>query len=126
MRRSRRNIDLPELARCRLGGSYERYITSDTWMYSPARLSEIAAAGNRCRLCDRGPPEAVLTVHHRTYVRLGRELPQDLTALCLECHDTVTDLLRTRALAGTALPRAVDVPLSTPRQLVDSLHERLS
>jgi len=28
-----------------------------------------------------------LDVHHRTYKRKGAELPDDLVAVCRECHD---------------------------------------
>lgn len=31
-----------------------------------------------------------LEVHHRTYVRRGKELDDDLVALCHTCHDTIT------------------------------------
>jgi 5-methylcytosine-specific restriction endonuclease McrA len=75
---------------------YAAYIQSHAWRSNPARLAELVAAGHRCRLCyvDSG-----LTVHHRTYARLGHETTADLTALCAQCHAVVTDMLRRRRYA---------------------------
>lgn len=75
---------------------YAEYIRSYAWRSNPARLAELAAAQYRCRLCyaDDG-----LTVHHRTYARLGHEATADLTALCTQCHAVVTDMLRRRRYA---------------------------
>lgn len=75
---------------------YRRYIASDAWLNSPSRRAELAAAGDRCRLCDRGPPAVGIEVHHRTYRNLGHEQPSDLTALCQPCHGVVTRMLRSR------------------------------
>ena len=79
---------------------YRQYIASDRWRNSPARLEELRRAGHRCRLCNMGPPNSVLTVHHRTYERLGKELADDLTTLCVECHLAVTDRERRRRHAA--------------------------
>ena len=89
--------------------AYERYISSRAWLASPARLGELAAAGHRCRLCDRGPPEVRLHVHHRTYARFGRELQRDLTTVCEDCHVAVTGELRARSHAAKPLPPPRDV-----------------
>jgi sirohydrochlorin ferrochelatase len=78
---------------------YQEYIGSSEWRNNPARLEELRRAGHRCRLCNLGPPDVVLTVHHRTYVRLGQELADDLTTLCMECHRGVTDHERRRRYA---------------------------
>src|SRR4051812_2461393 len=75
---------------------YQEYISSSGWRSSPARLEELRRAGHRCRLCNLGVPDVVLTVHHRTYARLGQELADDLTTLCMECHRGVTDHERRR------------------------------
>jgi hypothetical protein len=79
--------------------AYQEYITSSRWRNNPSRLEELRRAGYRCRLCNLGPPEVVLTVHHRTYERLGRELADDLTTLCMDCHLAVTDRERHRRYA---------------------------
>jgi hypothetical protein len=74
--------------------AYFAYIRSEDWRQSPARLAELTASGGRCRLCDRGEPLTRIHAHHRSYERLGRELPSDLTALCIECHEVVTPHVR--------------------------------
>ncbi|MBF0306542.1 MAG: HNH endonuclease [Alphaproteobacteria bacterium] len=79
-------------------------MSSREWLESPARCEELARAGHRCRLCDRGADEARITVHHRTYSSLGRERPEDLTTLCLECHNEVTSMLRRRRLESLVPP----------------------
>lgn len=92
--------------------NYLEYIGSAKWGKSNARLGELAASGRRCRTCFA--PEATgapLEVHHRTYLRFGHELVGDLTALCRDCHRTITDALRRRRYASI-LPIIVDtVPL---------------
>jgi 5-methylcytosine-specific restriction endonuclease McrA len=42
-------------------------------------------AEHRCQLCY-ADETAALSVHHRTYERLGAERPADLTVLCWRCH----------------------------------------
>lgn len=37
-----------------------------------------------------------LEVHHKTYERLGDELPEDLITLCRECHHAITEVIRRR------------------------------
>lgn len=36
-----------------------------------------------CEVCRKCP---AMQVHHFTYIRLGCELPQDLCAVCFQCH----------------------------------------
>jgi hypothetical protein len=76
---------------------YRHYIASEKWRNSPARLTELAEASNRCRLCFvRGTASAPLEAHHATYERTGAEALGDLVALCHECHDKVTSIIRGR------------------------------
>ncbi|WP_158809557.1 HNH endonuclease signature motif containing protein [Beijerinckia sp. L45] len=103
---------------------YRAYITSDAWRFSPARQGELLASGRRCRLCFKGGAGATLTVHHRTYARLGAEAPGDLTCLCEPCHDGVTDMLRARKARSRTAPTPRDVPRIFDRILVDSLEVR--
>lgn len=61
--------------------TYSEYLRSDHWREQ--REDALYRAENRCQICyspDR------LQVHHRTYIRLGREKPRDLTVLCENCH----------------------------------------
>lgn len=60
---------------------YQDYLKSDAWR---ARAEDaLLRASHRCQLCYSGER---LEVHHRTYIRLGREEPTDLTVLCHSCH----------------------------------------
>lgn len=61
--------------------NYHSYLASLWW--KEQRDKALEYAGYRCQLCN-SPDE--LNVHHRTYERLGCELPQDLTVLCKTCH----------------------------------------
>lgn len=104
---------------------YADYVASDAWRLSPARLAELLACGGRCRTCNLPEPDVVLEVHHRTYERLGCELPEDLVALCQDCHGCITGLLRRRALAGTALPAPRETMADRHvRILVDSMEDK--
>jgi hypothetical protein len=62
--------------------TYSDYLASDHW--AEVRQGALERAGYACQLCNDTND---LQVHHRTYARLGRELPGDLTALCRECHE---------------------------------------
>lgn len=90
--------------------AYAAYIRSPAWRDSPARRAELEASGFRCRICDRGSPEARLEVHHRSYQSFGREVVGDLTTLCSECHAVATDALRRRRYRVAELPPLVDTP----------------
>jgi hypothetical protein len=68
--------------------SYEQYLRTDHWL--KVRDAAIKRASFRCALCNS---EVNLHVHHRTYERLGRELPGDLTVLCSACHDKFHETL---------------------------------
>ena len=57
------------------------YLQSDHWR--KVREAALNRAGHRCQVCNG---THILDVHHRTYERLGREEPGDLTVLCRRCH----------------------------------------
>lgn len=61
---------------------YYKYLHTQHW--AQLRELKLAEVDYRCQLCY-SPKK--LHVHHRTYVRLGREKLTDLTVLCKECHD---------------------------------------
>lgn len=68
-----------------LGGDnidYYEYIKSTAWKEKADAAKE--RAGNRCQVCNKA---GRLDAHHRTYERLGDELPEDITVLCRECHE---------------------------------------
>jgi 5-methylcytosine-specific restriction endonuclease McrA len=60
---------------------YRAYLQSEEW--AAKRDAALERAEHRCQLCNS---EHDLTVHHRTYERLGNERDADLTVLCKECH----------------------------------------
>jgi len=70
--------------RRRLSLRYRLYLSSPLWRIR--RRIWIIRAGGRCRRCGS---RRQLTVHHRTYVRLGHERYVDITVLCWPCHQRV-------------------------------------
>jgi 5-methylcytosine-specific restriction endonuclease McrA len=88
---------------------YVKYISSEAWRTNPVRRREFEAAGFQCRLCTNSVANGDdLEAHHRTYERLGHEIDGDLTALCRECHQGVTSMLRARRYAASSPPEATD------------------
>lgn len=61
---------------------YKRYIRSLRWKRK--RKAIILRAGGLCEVCG---VEAPLSVHHWHYRTLGNERPEDLVALCEDCHE---------------------------------------
>jgi len=82
---SQLNVSLPEIMSIRKL-SYPEYLKTDHW--KAVRQRELITANGRCRLCNSDGP---LDVHHRTYERLGEELPEDVLALCRPCHESHHD-----------------------------------
>ena len=58
---------------------YWAYIGSVAWQHK--RRAAIERSGGMCE-CGRMAVQA----HHKTYARIGDELPEDLEAICLTCH----------------------------------------
>ncbi len=48
-----------------------------------SRAAVISRAAGRCEKCGE---RARLQLHHLHYESVGRETPEDLTALCDDCH----------------------------------------
>lgn len=70
---------------------YDKCLRSQYW--DSIRLLVFERDGHKCVLCNSS---INLESHHRTYDRLGHELPEDLTTLCHDCHGEVTNFLRQR------------------------------
>lgn len=69
--------------------SYADYLASDVWREFKARYK---AAGHqrKCLICSARPVQ----LHHKTYVRLGREEFTDVVPLCRDHHVAVHDWLK--------------------------------
>jgi len=61
---------------------YRAYLQTGDW--GERRAACLKAAGYRCVVCNSWRR---LQAHHRTYERVGFELPGDLTCLCRDCHE---------------------------------------
>ncbi len=60
---------------------YDEYMESDAW--KERAIAAKRHAKRRCQICYS---KEDLHAHHRTYERLGDELPTDLVVLCGQCH----------------------------------------
>jgi hypothetical protein len=60
---------------------YLDYMNSAAWQYR--RAQAIQRARGWCERCHKN---AAREVHHKTYANFGRELLQDLMAVCHHCH----------------------------------------
>jgi 5-methylcytosine-specific restriction endonuclease McrA len=68
---------------------YGEYLNSELW--AEARKRYFASAlPKTCMGCGTNR----ITLHHRTYIRLGCERPTDLIPLCWDCHKKVHNTLR--------------------------------
>ncbi|WP_194391054.1 HNH endonuclease signature motif containing protein [Bradyrhizobium sp. CCBAU 51765] len=103
-----------------MSSRYRIYMASEAWLESPARYEALRSADFRCRICNVPSDEVPLQAHHRTYERLGAELPEDLTALCLLCHREVTNFLAARRYALQQPPTIVDVVIQERAPLWDA------
>lgn len=68
---------------------YAIYLRSREW--AARRLERLKSARYACAL--NVSHRSQLEVHHRTYDRIGHELPEDLVVLCARCHRRFHDLL---------------------------------
>ncbi len=64
--------------------NYKEYIISNAWQ-EKAKAAK-SRANWKCQVCNESNDKVVLDAHHRTYERLGDELPEDITVLCRDCH----------------------------------------
>lgn len=82
------------LTRGRSRWLYHLYLRSQGWR--ARRGAAIRAAGGACEDCGRSFL-VCLDVHHLHYANLGAEPPEDLMALCRDCHDAADDERRAAA-----------------------------
>jgi HNH endonuclease len=61
--------------------TYDEYLRSPWWTARKAAV--IRYRGERCERCGC---RYRLELHHRTYERLFREIPEDVELLCWSCH----------------------------------------
>jgi len=64
---------------------YKEYLASREWAVLREKVRE--RSGDKCERCKTNSQEAV---HHLTYARIGRELLEDLQAICTPCHEFVS------------------------------------
>ncbi|MHB8657719.1 MAG: HNH endonuclease [Solirubrobacteraceae bacterium] len=85
---------------------YVLYLHSPIWRLR--RRLWILLAGGRCERCRS---RRRLTIHHRSYQRLGHERRADVAVLCWRCHRRAHHTpWRARGRAGTSI-RAVSLSL---------------
>lgn len=63
---------------------YQRYLCSREW--AERRKLVLTRSGGKCERCRAADASHV---HHLTYARKYRELPEDLQALCEACHEFI-------------------------------------
>jgi hypothetical protein len=78
---------------------YNHYLKTDHWKRLAAYMKR--SVGERCQLCNAA---GELHAHHRTYERRGREIDNDLTVLCAECHAKFHDKLPAEPEPTTEIP----------------------
>lgn len=78
---------------------YKKYIGSDAWRKK--RAERLAIDNSRCQTCHEDGTNYGLQVHHATYDRLfDEDVENDLITLCTQCHDAITDTMRSRRDQG--------------------------
>jgi hypothetical protein len=87
--------------------TYAEYISSDRWR--DRRAERLEKDARRCQGCGS---EDGLHVHHRTYERLGCELPGDIITVCETCHVFIH---QEQARTGKPLDAVTDTALALIR-----------
>ncbi len=106
--------------------NYQKYIKSKEWKQKAEEAK--TRAGNRCQGCNRPRSEVQLDAHHRTYERIGRERPGDITVLCRDCHQSIEVSKAKVSLAqkmadpehGVCIRCGTQIPFDTERPLCKS------
>ena len=89
--------------------SYAEYLKSNHWIdfrrsVLKRRSKRARKVGKllRCYCCET--PTQNLELHHRTYKRIGRELPHDVEPVCRECHQRIHNFIKEKCSAKTYSP----------------------
>lgn len=61
--------------------TYDQYIISPEWRVRVTAYKDAADW-----ICEQCGTDERLTGHHRHYLNLGNELPEDIEILCWPCH----------------------------------------
>ena len=93
-------------------GEYKTALVSPHWRR--LRAVVIFQRGKKCGRCSIAgdDSEVNLTMHHKHYQSLGRELPGDVELLCDQCHKKA-DKERERRTRTATIQRCFDVGLET-------------
>jgi len=83
---------------------YAAYLKSPEWQAAKARYRK----SRRPQVCGLCGVDEGLHFHHRTYERVGQELPTDLALLCGDCHRMLHVLERRGDLEGLDFDGLVD------------------
>lgn len=70
---------------------YSEYLKSNHWFLKKQEVALAFANEPRCKLCKK---EGRLSVHHKTYKRIGRECVGDLIYLCQPCHTALHGIMK--------------------------------
>ena len=62
--------------------NYRKYIRSSKWRR--LRKERLLSANGLCEQCHNA---AATDIHHRSYLHLGDERPEELLAVCPDCHE---------------------------------------
>lgn len=69
--------------------AYNEYLDSPEWKNKRARV--LARDNDKCTERRKGCTERATEVHHLTYDNVGNEPLEDLTSVCHNCHEQITD-----------------------------------
>lgn len=67
--------------------NYKEYIVSKEWYDLKIDLLEIR--GCKCEICGKQKHPTRLQIHHKHYLTLFNENPEDLLILCSTCHKEI-------------------------------------
>lgn len=97
---------------------YRRYTRSSQWR--ARRADAIQRSGGQCDLCHGVTLHH--EVHHVTYQRAGAEWPEDLRALCVDCHGMIHEARRLPYVEPNPVTKAIlrarrNAPAPAPDEL---------